>query len=74
MKTANPWSEQNKAVSSLSLRRAMRSLSKAQSDAILYCEILGFTQREAATILHVDHSAVSLRLSSARAALKKLLA
>ncbi|HUX19349.1 MAG TPA: RNA polymerase sigma factor, partial [Acidithiobacillus sp.] len=56
-----------------SLRNAIKALPPKQKDAVLYCDILGFSQEEAGRILGISHRAVGYRLDDARANLKQIL-
>jgi DNA-directed RNA polymerase specialized sigma24 family protein len=49
----------------IGLRRAMKQLPDAQQDAILYCDILGYTEAEAAVILNRNQSNVHRNLAAA---------
>jgi DNA-directed RNA polymerase specialized sigma24 family protein len=73
MATAGRNSEESSVVARLALRQAMNRLSPSQRDAYLWCEIRGFTQEEAATILQRAQQTVAENLSSARSSIKKLL-
>lgn len=66
-------SEEGGTVNRLAVRWALKSLPKKQYDAILYCDILGFTQAEAGRILGCDQRNVGRRLESGRKNLKKKL-
>lgn len=70
---ANPWSEESKAIDKQMLREAIRSLPDAQYDAILYCEILGFTPPEVASVLGLSRQLVARNLKAAKASLQKIL-
>jgi DNA-directed RNA polymerase specialized sigma24 family protein len=66
-------SEESRALSGIALRRALKQLPKAQYDAYLYVEILGFTTREAGRILSRDFGTVAENLRAARVSLKRIL-
>jgi DNA-directed RNA polymerase specialized sigma24 family protein len=70
MNNYNP--EETKAIARIALRKALRALPKAQHDAYLYVEILGFTTREAGTILCCDHKTVCNNLQRACYSILKL--
>ncbi len=55
------------------VRQAIKQLPPKQKDAILYCDILGFTQTEAGRILGCSQPAVKYRLEDARKNLKEKL-
>ena len=59
--------------SGIDVRAAINQLPPKQKDAIVYCDILGFSQEEAGRILGISHQAVSCRLDDARANLKQIL-
>lgn len=70
MNNHNP--EETKAIARIALRKALRSLPKAQHDAYLYVEILGFTTREAGTILRCDQKTVCNNLKRASESILQL--
>jgi len=60
-------------IARLSLRAAMKQLPPKERDAFLYCDVLGFTQAEAARIVGVGQQWISDLRKQARHKIKKIL-
>ena len=56
------------------LKHALQNLPDRQRDAILFCNLQGFSNKQAAEILQVSVDALESLLARGRAALKKELA
>jgi len=57
----------------IAIRNAIKTLPPKQKDAVLYCDILGFSQEEAGRILGCGHQRISARLMRAKRKLRELL-
>lgn len=58
-------------ITPVELRRAIRQLTPAQRDAIVYCYFFGFTQERAAVTLGCSQRAIAYRLAGALKTLRK---
>ena len=59
-------SEETKTINRIALHRAIQGLPRRQRDAVLYCEILGFTQAETGRVLGISQQAVDKNIRAAK--------
>jgi DNA-directed RNA polymerase specialized sigma24 family protein len=77
MRIGNPWSEEDAAIERIDSRRRLvggmkrlRQLPPGQRDAYLYVRVLGYTEREAGTILGLSRLKIHRLLHQALTAIQ----